>query len=93
MNGIGGRTIDEAKERLTQREVMTWAAYIAKRGTLNTGRRLEIGFGQVMAAIAQASGAKDVTAAQFMPHEREMDGGSEQTATFDDLFNELQKAA
>ncbi|PNQ53571.1 hypothetical protein C1141_20570, partial [Vibrio agarivorans] len=39
--GVGGRTIAEAKERLTYQEARQWFSYIAKRGSLNIGRRME----------------------------------------------------
>ena len=67
LHGIGGRTIAEAKERLTYDEFVSWAAYIRKRGTLHFGMRLEIGFGQVLAAISRAAGGQG-DPLDFMPH-------------------------
>lgn len=57
----------EAKERLAHAEVVSWAAYRRKYGTLNVGMRLEVGFGQVLAMIAQAVGNK-AEPFDFMPH-------------------------
>lgn len=41
MNGIGGSTIAEAKSTLSYTEARKWASYRAKRGSLNTGQRVE----------------------------------------------------
>ena len=65
--GIGGQTVAEARERLTYAEAVAWAAYKRKWGTLNSGLRLEIGFGQVLAMIANALGSK-ADPLDFMPH-------------------------
>lgn len=41
MNGIGGSTVEEAKERLTEEEFLAWASFRKQFGTLNLGWRLE----------------------------------------------------
>lgn len=41
MCGIGGRTIAEAKERLSYSEFLGWAAYRNKRGSLHIGYHVE----------------------------------------------------
>lgn len=43
MHGIGGRTIAEAKERLSYPEFLTWLKYRQKRGSLHVGMRVEYG--------------------------------------------------
>lgn len=43
MHGIGGRTIAEAKERISYPEYLTWLKYRLRRGSLNTGMRVEYG--------------------------------------------------
>ena len=43
MNGIGGRTIAEAKLRISFPEFKAWAAYRNKRGSLHPGMRTERG--------------------------------------------------
>jgi hypothetical protein len=65
--GVGGRTVAEAKERLTYAEAVAWEAYRRKYGTLNVGLRLEIGFGQLLAAVANALGNK-ADPLDYMPH-------------------------
>lgn len=69
LHGIGGRTIAEAKERLTNDEFVSWLAYIRKRGTLNWGMRLEVGFGQLLALVTSGLGG-DASPADYMPHLR-----------------------
>lgn len=43
MHGIGGRTIAEARERLSYSEFLTWLKYRRKRGSLHVGMRVEHG--------------------------------------------------
>ena len=43
MHGIGGRTIAEAKERISYPEYLTWLKYRRRRGSLNAGLRVEHG--------------------------------------------------
>lgn len=62
LNGVGGCTVAEAKERLTYAEALSWFAYIRKRGSLNLGTRLEAGFA-LQAAIQSGKQMTD-----FMPH-------------------------
>jgi hypothetical protein len=69
LHGIGGRTIAEAKERITHDEFVAWHAYIRKRGTLNWGMRLEVGFGFLLSRVYNATGG-DTEPADFLPHMR-----------------------
>lgn len=69
LNGVGGRTIAEAKSNMTNAEVSQWAAFRNKRGSFFTGRRIEQGFGNLMATYFGSKGAKNVKAISFMPHE------------------------
>ncbi|STW07813.1 Uncharacterised protein [Klebsiella grimontii] len=43
MNGIGGRTIAEAQERMSLREFQVWVKYRNKYGPLNIMMRTEWG--------------------------------------------------
>lgn len=54
---------------MTNVEVSQWAAFRNKRGSFFTGRRIEQGFGNLMATYLGSKGAKDVKALSFMPHE------------------------
>ena len=69
LNGIGGCTIAEAKSNITNAEVYQWVAFRNKRGSFFTGRRIEQGFGNLIATYLRSKGAKDVKAQSFMPHE------------------------
>lgn len=79
LNGIGGRTIAEAKLRLSYSEALDWFAFIRKRGTLNLGMRLEALFAQQAILICNAAGIKKqgggiFTMHDFMPHADEPEG-------------------
>jgi hypothetical protein len=58
LNGIGGRTIDEAKRTITFDEAVLWQSYIDKRGSLNTGRRVNISGAHIAAILSKANGGK-----------------------------------
>lgn len=67
MNGIGGQTVAEAKERMTYREALMWSDFIKKRGSLHTGLRLENGFALLAVMMNRALGGK-ARMEDFMPH-------------------------
>ena len=72
MNGVGGRTIAEAKCRMSHAEFMDWILYRNKRGSLFIGRRMEIAIASWMALYANAhsqNGGHDMY--DFAPHEDE----------------------
>lgn len=73
LNGVGGRTVFEAKERLTYAEAMDWFAFIRKRGSINQGMRMEGLIAQLSMVLCAAHGLKkkgggDFTMADFMQH-------------------------
>lgn len=43
LNGIGGRTIEEAKKNISYHEFILWLQYRHKRGSFNLGMRVERG--------------------------------------------------
>lgn len=55
MHGIGGNTIEEAKRKLTIAEFRSWVSYINKRGSLNTGMRVEYGAALMLTGYANAN--------------------------------------
>lgn len=67
MNGIGGQTVAEAKQRMTYSEALMWSAFIKKRGSLNVGMRLENGFALLAVMINRALGGK-AKMEDYMPH-------------------------
>ncbi len=69
LNGIGGRTIVEAKERMTYHEALAWGRYIDRYGSLHTGRRLEAGSAMVALQTHRLGGGL-AELLDFMPHEQ-----------------------
>ena len=71
MNGIGGKTIAKAKQNLTNAEVMMWAAYRNKRGSLNVGRRVEQAIGGLLTVYVSSKSkpGTEINPVVFMPHE------------------------
>lgn len=65
--GIGGRTVDEAKQRMTFAEFRGWLVFRHMRGSLFVGNRLETGFALVASMISRAFGGK-AEQIDFMPH-------------------------
>lgn len=88
LNGVGGKTIREAKENLSHSEMLAWRDYIARRGSLNIGRRLEAGFALVATVINRVKGGK-AKMADFMPYENPPDQDFDGTAQ--DALALLQK--
>jgi len=41
LNGIGGRTVEEAQHRMSYREYIAWIKYMQKNGSINPGRRVD----------------------------------------------------
>lgn len=65
LNGIGGRTIAEAKQNLTADEVTEWIKYRNKRGCLSVTRRFEHKIGRLIYEMMRAVGAKKEGGAAF----------------------------
>lgn len=74
MNGVGGRTIAEARERLSFAEFKTWVAFRRKRGSLHPGMRMEHGFALLASQFHNAHRKQNtppVKLTEFMPHMEE----------------------
>lgn len=74
MNGIGGCTIEEAKDRLSYEEVQRWAAYRKKNGSLRTPQHIERGFAMLATLYVNSRrkrGSNPFSIFDFMPHEDE----------------------
>lgn len=79
MHGIGGRTIAEAKRRLTYSEFCTWMRFRQRRGSLHTGMRIERGTAMLATLYANAKSKNGgFTVYDFMPHEDEPELSLEQ---------------
>lgn len=71
MNGIGGRTIAEAQERMTYAEFVVWMKFRAKRGSLHLGMRVEMALAQFQALYVNSKTGKDAPRLyqqDFAPH-------------------------
>ncbi|ANF84645.1 hypothetical protein A7J50_1206 [Pseudomonas antarctica] len=71
MNGIGGRTIAEAQERMTYSEFVVWMKFRAKRGSLHQGMRVEMALAQLQAFYVNSKTGKDAPRLyqqDFAPH-------------------------
>ncbi|MET5290121.1 phage tail protein [Raoultella planticola] len=71
MNGIGGRTIAEAQERMSIRELQIWLRYREKYGQLNNMMRIEWGSSLVASVLANINKAKNTPTfkvSDFAPH-------------------------
>lgn len=67
LNGVGGRTVAEAKANICYAEVLAWVAYRDKHGTLDIGRRLELSTAIIALQVNRGAGGK-AEMADFMPH-------------------------
>lgn len=71
MNGIGGRTIAEAQERMSLREFQMWVKYRNKYGPLNVMMRTEWGASLVASVLANINKSKNsppFKISDFAPH-------------------------
>lgn len=89
LNGIGGRTIAEAKANLSYSEAQTWKAYRESCGSFNIGTRVEQGFALLATCIVKGNGGK-VEISDFIPERSGRESPPEpKLATVEDLFNLL----
>ena len=65
LNGIGGRTIAAAQESISAVEFAQWVAYRNRRGSLNTGLRVEAGSAMMASLTAKLNRKKDSKAFSF----------------------------
>ncbi|PKH20234.1 phage tail protein [Enterobacterales bacterium CwR94] len=72
LNGIGGRTVAEAKERLSLSEFQMWVEYRNKCGSFNEGMRTEWGAALVSSMIGNVNRdpekSEPFSIADFAPH-------------------------
>ena len=78
--GIGGNTIHQVKNNLTMLEINQWAEYRHRRGSLNTGRRVEQASANIIAMSINKglAGEEWVSPLEFMPHEDDIEVGFEE---------------
>lgn len=87
LNGVGGRTVAEAKERLSYVEANQWAAYLNQRGSINQGLRIEAGFALLAMILSRVNGGK-AEVSDFMPH---FDKQEPEEASIEDVFSMFKK--
>jgi hypothetical protein len=67
LNGVGGRSVWEAKRNVSQAEFVDWCEYRERFGSLNLGMRLEAGFALVSLLMNRSLGGQ-ANIEDFMPH-------------------------
>lgn len=56
LNGVGGSSVEAAKQTITHAESLKWRAYLETRGPANLGLRMEAGFAMLAVLINRALG-------------------------------------
>lgn len=75
LNGVGGRTIAEAKLRITHDEYLSWLAYMQKRGSLNQGTRGDVAMARLQFQINRTMGG-NAEYVDFLPNRGDHDESS-----------------
>lgn len=70
-------------------EARSWEAYMRKRGSINLGPKMELGFASLMALVMNRTGSR-ATASDYLPKREEED--DEGDATLDDVMKALMGA-
>ena len=72
---MGGNTIAEVKATLTETEIMQWAEYRQRRGSLNVGRRVEQSIGNALAwdFNNKVAAHHRIDPLKLMPHEDDIE--------------------
>lgn len=83
LNGVGGRTIAEAKERISYDEYQDWVEYAKRRGGFNLGMRIEACSAMIAVQVNNGNGGK-AKMADFMPHK------DEPVASLEDMFSMIK---
>jgi hypothetical protein len=84
LNGIGGRTVEEAKFNLSHVEFLDWVTYANSKGTLNLGLRVEYGLAMVCYLLTRGFKIKKESGASFqvqdfLPHIHQEEEGEDVT--------------
>ena len=58
LHGIGGRTVAEAKLRMSHDEWLSWLAYFRRFGSLNHGTRVDVATARLCLMVNRAMGGK-----------------------------------
>ncbi len=89
--GIGGKTLDEARESLAHSELLLWLQKQQRDGPLNMGLRIDRGFALIAFMIYSALPTKGPrkTMADFMPPWYQQNPTAESGLSFDDVMKAL----
>lgn len=74
LNGVGGRTVAEAQQRMSYTEFCRWLVFRKRRGTLHPGRRGDRQAALLAMIYVNANQKKGATPRKlwdFLPHEEE----------------------
>lgn len=88
LNGVGGRTVAEAKNCMSFQEAQAWAEYRGTRGPLNLGRRLDARLARLELILLRYMGDKKTVLGDLLPYE--FDQSEERPATLEEAFALLQ---
>ena len=78
LNGVGGKTIEEAQANMSLREFRSWVEYRKKRGRLNVGMRVEYGSALLATLYANQHAKRPYKIWDFMAHDSEQPVSLEQ---------------
>lgn len=81
LNGVGGWTIEEAKERMSYAEAQMWMDYMSRKGPLDLGERMEWGFALIATMINRALKGK-AEIQDFMPFSKPKSQGASPEQVF-----------
>lgn len=81
LNGIGGKTIEEAKRTITYDEYVDWCLYRKKYGCLNQSVRNDMAVARLMLMVNHALGGK-AKYEDMLPNY----GGEDRYATVDEII-------
>lgn len=68
LNGIGGRSIEEAQKTLSNSEVSIWMRFMKERGSLNIGGRIEQSVGLLSSMYEQVNSKDKVDISRHFPN-------------------------
>lgn len=84
LHGVGGSTVEEAKETLTHDEFVAWCSFMRKRGMVNLSDRMDAGFAMLAHVICAVNGRK-TKVSDFMPKRQQ-----EEPASIQSVFGMLK---
>lgn len=87
-HGIGGSSVEEARETLTHEEFVGWCSYMRKHGTIDLAARMDAGFAMLAHVICAVNGRK-TKVSDFMPKRQD----EQQEVSIESVFGMLKSKA